>query len=194
MSRKQSIGILVGPKGRGTNLRSIVEATKAPDFPACVDVVISPLESIPATEFARNQNIRVNVIPPGDGYATRLLESLENCGLVCLAGYTRLLPQEVLEAHSGRVLNIHPALLPKYGGVGMFGMHVHRAVLANDESESGCTVHFVTPVYDEGEIVLQMKCRVLAGDSAEDLSLRVLELEKWAYPEAIKKVINGKDS
>ncbi|HSI73564.1 MAG TPA: formyltransferase family protein, partial [Fimbriimonas sp.] len=90
-----------------------------------------------------------------------------------------------------RVLNIHPALLPKFGGKGMYGRRVHEAVLAAGETESGCTIHLVTPVYDEGPIILQKTCPVLEGDTPETLATRVLQVEHEAYPEALAKVIRG---
>lgn len=108
--------------------------------------------------------------------------------LVCLAGYLRLLPLELLEAFPSRVLNIHPALLPKFGGKGMYGHHVHEAVLAAGESESGCTIHYVSELYDEGAAILQLRCSVLLGDTADTLAARVLALEHQAYPMAITKV------
>lgn len=106
--------------------------------------------------------------------------------LVCLAGYLRLLP--VPEGWEGRMLNIHPALLPKFGGPGMFGDRVHAAVIADREPESGCTVHFCDDRYDTGRIVLQRRCPVLDTDTVETLAARVFEQECIAYPEAISRV------
>ena len=103
--------------------------------------------------------------------------------LVCLAGWLRLL--KIPPTWAGRVLNIHPALLPKYGGPGMYGRRVHEAVLAAAERESGCTVHVVTDEYDAGPVLLQRRCPVLPGDTADTLAERVFELECDAYPEAI---------
>ncbi len=154
-------------------------------------MVVAPLPEIPAAEFARNQNIAISVIAPGEGYEAELVRALDRCDLICLAGYTRLLPEAVLNAHPRRVLNIHPALLPKFGGKGMYGIRVHRAVLAHGEHESGCTVHYVTEHYDEGQTILQMRCPAYPSDTPEELAARVLELEKLAYPAAIKKVLNG---
>jgi folate-dependent phosphoribosylglycinamide formyltransferase PurN len=110
--------------------------------------------------------------------------------LICLAGYLRLLPTEVLEAFPGRVLNIHPALLPRHGGKGMYGMRVHEAVLASGDKETGASVHFVTERYDEGGVILQRRCNVEPGDTPETLAARVLREEHLAYVEAIRKVLN----
>ncbi len=109
---------------------------------------------------------------------------------ICLAGYTRLLPKAVLESYSNHVLNIHPALLPKFGGKGMYGMRTHEAVLGSGDQESGCSVHFVSDQYDEGAVILQRRVPVLPGDTPETLAHRVLEQEHIAYAEALAKVIH----
>src|SRR5208337_379575 len=124
-------------------------------------------------EVARRKGLAVGVVPYKiEDYAARLLDLLqsERCDLICLAGFMRLLPSEILDAYPDRILNIHPALLPKHGGKGMYGMHVHEAVLAAGDKESGCTVHLVNERYDEGRIVLQMRCPVEAGDTPETLA------------------------
>ena len=102
----------------------------------------------------------------------------------------RLLPQNILDAYPHRVLNIHPALLPKFGGQGMYGAHLHRAVLDSGDTESGCTVHLVNERYDEGPIIHQLRCPVLPDDTPETLAARVLELEHEAYVVAINHVID----
>jgi phosphoribosylglycinamide formyltransferase-1 len=107
---------------------------------------------------------------------------------VCLAGYLRILTPAFVRAYAGRILNIHPALLPKFGGPGMHGHHVHEAVLAAGEKESGATVHFVDEGVDSGAIVLQQKVPVLAGDTADQLAARVLEAEHQLYGRALRKI------
>lgn len=109
--------------------------------------------------------------------------------LVLLAGY--LVKVEIPEGYEGRVLNIHPALLPEFGGAGMHGERVHEAVLKAGKTESGCTVHVCTEEYDEGPVLVQLTCPVAAGDTPETLAARVFELEKKAYPEAVRRVIEG---
>lgn len=180
---------MVGPHGRGSNMAAIVRACRAGTVPAVVEVVIPSGNGSGAEELARDMGIRVQVVLPGDGYGPRLMEALVGCEYVCLAGYLRLLPNEVLDNFPMRVLNIHPGLLPKYGGKGMYGRRVHEAVIAAGEKESGCSVHLVTPVYDEGPIVMQKSCPVLPDDTPETLAERVLMLEHLAYPEALAKVI-----
>jgi len=177
------IGILVGPKGRGSNMAAIVRA----GFP--IHAVIAPTEDSPALKVARSLGTPTGVVEYGDDYGARLADALSGATLICLAGYMRLLPEEVLRAFPNRVLNIHPSLLPKFGGKGMYGKRVHEAVVEAGESESGCTVHWVTEHYDEGQIVLQAKCPVLPRDTPETLAARVLELEHRAYVDAIRKVL-----
>ncbi len=191
---RERLGILIGPKGRGTNMKALANACGDKEFPAVLDVIVSPKADSPAAEYAIQNGLNLEVIAPGENYADKLLDALKGCTILCLAGYTRLLPTEVLDRFPKAILNIHPALLPKYGGKGMYGMHVHEAILANQERESGCSVHYVTPVYDEGEVILQMRCPVLDDDTPETLAKRVLELEVQAYPAAVKKVIDGRRS
>jgi formyltetrahydrofolate-dependent phosphoribosylglycinamide formyltransferase len=117
-----------------------------------------------------------------DAISTQLRE--RKIELVCLCGYLRMVR---IDGHiEGKVMNIHPALLPEFGGVGMHGQHVHRAVLSSGQQESGCTVHFVNDQYDRGPIILQRKVPVLAGDDEETLAARVFEQECIAYPQAIQ--------
>lgn len=184
-----NIGVLVGGRGRGSNLAALARATAVGQLDATISIVISPREDLPAVDTARELGLKVVVVEPEEqDYGHRLVQVLreEQCELVCLAGYMRLLPDEVLRAYPGRVLNIHPALLPKFGGKGMYGRRVHEAVIAAGEKESGCTVHLVNEVYDDGRILLQMKCPVYENDTAEALAERVLSLEHRAYPAAIK--------
>jgi phosphoribosylglycinamide formyltransferase-1 len=107
-----------------------------------------------------------------------------------LAGYLRLLPVEVLRKFPGRVLNIHPALLPKFGGKGMYGRHVHEAVIASGDSESGASVHLVDERYDEGQVLVQRRCSVLPDDTPQSLAARVLKEEHLAYVEALQRLLS----
>lgn len=188
------LGILVGPKGRGSNMRAIATACQTGELEAEVAIVIGANADASALINAAAMGLATAAISPkayGEGYGEALLEALRQarCGWVCLAGYLRLLPSEVLRAFPHRILNVHPALLPKFGGKGMFGMHVHEAVVAARETESGCTVHIVTENYDEGPPILQLRCPVHPEDSPEDVAHRVLELEHKAYVAALQSVI-----
>lgn len=183
------LAVLVGAKGRGSNLRAIVGACASGEVPAQVVRVVTPDSSSPAAQWALDSGIPAVEVRRTENYTSDLLRALQGIDIVCLAGYLYLLPPEVLAAHPGRVLNIHPALLPKFGGQGMYGLRVHEAVLASGDAESGCTVHLVTERYDEGEALVQLRCPVLPGDTPETLAARVLQLEHQAYPQAIRGLI-----
>ncbi len=122
-----------------------------------------------------------------------LLRELRGQGidLLVLAGFLRLIPADLVQAYPRRILNIHPALLPKYGGKGMYGHHVHAAVIAAGETESGITIHFVNERYDEGEHLLQAKCPVMPDDTSETLAARVHALEHAHYPMVVEKVVQA---
>jgi phosphoribosylglycinamide formyltransferase 1 len=124
-------------------------------------------------------------------YASQLIEFLkvENVELIILAGFLLKLPEAFIRAFPNRIINIHPALLPKYGGKGMYGLRVHQAVLDNKEKETGITVHFVDEHYDNGDIILQEKCEVRPDDTAQTLSERVRKLEFEYFPKAIEKFL-----
>jgi phosphoribosylglycinamide formyltransferase 1 len=154
--------------------------------------VICAKEDCPGAIAAKERGLNLVIVPYADKetYASRLAKALQGSDWVCLAGFMRLFPKEVLTRFPKRVLNIHPALLPKFGGKGMYGIHVHEAVVAAQEKESGCTIHYVTEEYDEGQIILQSKCVVEPHDTPEDLAARVLKLEHASYYLALKQVSN----
>lgn len=122
-----------------------------------------------------------------------LLHELEACriDLVVLAGFMRLIPAEIVQAFPDRIINIHPALLPKYGGKGMYGEHVHRSVLAAGEKKSGITIHLVNERYDEGQVLFQTTCPVLPQDDADALAKRIHALEHAHYPVVVEEVVNS---
>lgn len=122
---------------------------------------------------------------------TKVLEQVQQFSpdLIVLAGFLWLVPQHLLQAFSNRIINIHPALLPKYGGKGMHGLHVHAAVVQAGDAESGITIHRVNEEYDKGEFVLQAKCPVYPSDSPEELAARVLQLEHEHLPRIVEKLI-----
>jgi len=136
---------------------------------------------IPAVVFSRKDFYHSN-------YLLDIL-SVQGIDFLILAGFLWLIPGYILRAYPSRILNIHPALLPKYGGKGMYGMRVHEAVLASGDQESGITVHYVNEHYDEGQIIFQARCRVEPGDTPETLAKRVHELEYRHYPEIIEKEV-----
>ncbi len=188
---KAKIAILVGSNGRGSNAKVIAQACEQEDFPAELTVCVSPVPESRFMKEAEELEINLAVVPYGDNYGDRLLAVMGHCDWVCLAGYLRLLPPQILNHFPGHILNIHPSLLPKYGGKGMYGINVHRAVIREGDEETGCTVHRITEVYDQGEIIIQRRCPVWPDDTPETLAARVLREEHQAYPEAIVKVLSG---
>lgn len=169
-------------------MEAIIDACQARQIDGVVVVVVSPKPNI-ATELATRKGVAVSVVDPAvEGYPQRLMDALSGCNTLCLAGYLRLLPSEVLEAFPSRVLNVHPALLPSFGGQGMYGLRVHVAVIESGAKESGATIHLVTEQYDEGRILVQRRCQVLPDDTSETLADRVLIEEHLAYVEALKQL------
>ncbi len=189
------LGVLIS--GGGRTLVNFVEQIKAGHLPAEIRVVISSLPDAKGVERARAAGLPVVIVRkkdhPDEAEFSRLItEALEahDVQLVCLAGWTCF--WRIPDRWIGRVMNIHPALLPKYGGKGFYGHHVHEAVLAAGDKESGCTVHFANNEYDAGPIILQRKIPVLPGDDADSLAARVFEQETLAYPEVIRLFAEGR--
>ena len=189
------LGVLIS--GGGRTLQNFVELIKAGQLPAEIAVVISSLPDVAGVERARAAGLPVVIVRkkdhPDEAEFSRLItEALEahDVQLACLAGWTCF--WQIPDRWVGRVMNIHPALLPKYGGQGFYGHHVHEAVLAAGDKESGCTVHFANNEYDAGPIILQRKIPVLPGDDADTLAARVFEQETLAYPEAIRLFAEGR--
>jgi phosphoribosylglycinamide formyltransferase-1 len=191
--KKKRVAIFAS--GGGSNAQALLDAMREPGFPAEAALVFSNKEDAYALERGKLAQVMTLYLDP-KGYATRedfdqalvhVLGELK-VDLVCFAGYMRIVTPVLVRAFSGRILNVHPALLPKFGGAGMYGHHVHEAVLKAKEAESGATVHLVSEGVDEGEILLQAKVPVLPGDSVESLAKRVLEQEHRIYPQALRLV------
>lgn len=182
----------------GSDLQAIIDGCKQDKLNATVAVVISNNGDSMALERAKRENIpayhmSAKKYGSEDLLAEELLGVLEayQIDMIFLAGYMRMLHVNILTKYHNRVFNIHPALLPKFGGKGMYGMNVHTAVIGAKESETGVTIHRVNAEYDSGEIVAQTKVPVLQGDSPEILAARVLEREHTFLVEVISKIIDG---
>lgn len=182
----QPARVAVFVSGGGSNLQALIDRFHAdPAAPARVALVVAGRAGIGALERAARAGVDAVVVPEGAvADAGWLLEELERhaVDLVVLAGYLRLVPGEVVQRYGGRMLNIHPALLPAFGGAGMYGMRVHRAVLESGARVSGATVHLVDERYDTGAIVAQWPVPVLADDTPERLAARVLAVEHRLLP------------
>jgi phosphoribosylglycinamide formyltransferase-1 len=177
--------------GGGSNARKIMEYFKDSGV-AEVALVVSNKKNAGVLDIAREHDVPTMLIERQSFYDSQeLLEELSKRDIqfIVLAGFLWLVPAYLVKAFQGKILNIHPALLPKYGGKGMFGHHVHEAVKAAGEQESGPTIHFVNEHYDEGDIVFQARCAVNPDDTAEDIARKVLALEHAHYPRIIEQVI-----
>lgn len=189
---KKKVAALIS--GRGSNMRSLVEAAKAQaDFPADIALVLSNIADAAGLDYARAQGIEALAIPHRDfssreAFERAIQDALDarQIELVCLAGFMRLLTPWFVEQWRGRMLNIHPALLPSYRG-----LHTHERALADGVKIHGATVHFVVPEMDAGPIVAQAAVAVRADDTAEALAARVLEQEHRIYPLALLLVASG---
>lgn len=192
MSKKQ---IAIFASGSGTNAERIMSHFK--DHPlAGVSVVLSNKPDARVLERAARFNVETRVFEREEFYkSNRIQDFLEErkIDLIALAGFLWLIPPELIRAFEGRIVNIHPALLPKYGGKGMYGMHVHEAVLASGDRESGISIHYVNEVYDEGRIIHQARCPVKPDDTPESLAGRIHELEYRDYPVIIEKLLRETD-
>jgi phosphoribosylglycinamide formyltransferase 1 len=185
--------------GRGSNMQAIFEACKNGKIKAEPVVVISNNASAGALEIARRESIPAfhlsnHTHPDQDLLDQAITETLQqnHIDLVILAGYMKKIGPVLLGAYKNRIINIHPSLLPKFGGQGMYGIHVHAAVLAAGEKTTGATVHLVEGEYDSGRILKQREIEVLPDDTPESLAARVLESEHALYVDVLKEIIEGK--
>ncbi|MCS7033501.1 MAG: phosphoribosylglycinamide formyltransferase [Phycisphaerae bacterium] len=190
-----SLAVLVS--GGGTTLQNLLDRIADQTLPAVVQVVIGSRPGLQALQRAARAGVPNLVIdrsrhPDVNTFSREVFAQIDRAGvdLVCLAGWLNLL--KIPDPWRGRVMNIHPALLPAFGGRGMYGLRVHEAVLAAGCKVSGCTVHFVDDDYDTGPIILQRTCPVHEGDSPQSLALRVFEQECLAYPQAIRLFQQGR--
>ncbi|HAD14457.1 MAG TPA: phosphoribosylglycinamide formyltransferase [Saprospirales bacterium] len=187
--KKTRIAILAS--GGGSNARKIMEHFRNSDI-AEVALVVSNKKDAGVLKIANEYHVPTLLIERQDFYQTnKFLTELEEREIefIVLAGFLWLVPAYLVKAFSGKILNIHPALLPKYGGKGMYGHHVHEAVKAAGETESGPTIHWVNEHYDEGNILFQARCTINPEDTADDIARKVLELEHTHYPRIIEQEI-----
>lgn len=185
MSRKK-VGILIS--GRGSNMFALIAAAKDPAYPAEIVGVLSNRAAAQglitaATEGIATASLAQSKFPSRDMFEDTMTQVLESwdVDIVCLAGFMRILGEDFVNRWAGRMINIHPSLLPAYKG-----LDTHARALADGATEHGCTVHYVTPGLDEGEPILQAKVPVLPGDTPETLAARVLVAEHNIYPEALR--------
>jgi formyltetrahydrofolate-dependent phosphoribosylglycinamide formyltransferase len=186
-----AVRIAVLASGGGTNLQAILDFASARGdlAPWSVVLVASNRSDAGALTRARNASIDTEVFDAKDDGSTLLdLLSRHHIELVVLAGYLKRIPSSVISALHGRIINIHPGLLPEFGGAGMYGAKVHAAVIASGTRISGVTAHFVDDELDSGPVIAQWRVPVLENDTAESLGARVLEIEHMVYPRVVDLV------
>ncbi|MFB9119723.1 phosphoribosylglycinamide formyltransferase [Bergeyella porcorum] len=184
----KNIVILVS--GGGTNLQRIIDSIDKGEIPnAKISLVVADRECYGLVR-AENHHIPHLLIKRGKDFCENLDEVLpKDTDLIVCAGFLSIITQEFVTKHKGKIINIHPSLLPKFGGKGMWGMNVHNAVINAKETESGATVHFVTAGIDEGEIILQGKVSVVETDTPETLAEKIHQVEYDIFPKAIAMIL-----
>lgn len=194
-----AVKLAVLASGSGSNLQALIDAEKNGELAgASIVLVLSDKDNAYALERARQHGISAKTLKPSDfsdraAWEAALVAALEeaDADYVLLAGFLRILSGECIRHFDGRMLNVHPSLLPAYGGKGYYGLRVHEAVIANQEKESGASVHFVIEGCDEGPVIFQERTPVFPQDTPETLQKRILDIEHRLYPEAVRKLVKG---
>ena len=189
MSRRKRLRVGVLASGRGSNLQALIDAGRNPDFPAEVALVLSDKKKAYALERASVAGIEHrHVAPEEDGFYLKMGDEIERCGieLICCAGFMRILPPEFVSRFSGRIINIHPSLLPSFPG-----LHAEKKALDAGVRVAGCTVHFVDEGVDTGPVILQAAVPVFPDDDEKKLSERILGYEHRIYPLAVRLIAKG---
>ena len=185
--------IAIFASGGGSNFKSIHHHVQSGEIPGRIVLTVSNNSNSGAIKYASEHNIYNLIINKGRypspiDREELLIEALvkNNVDLICLAGYMKLLPKRIVHQYQNCILNVHPALLPQFGGKGFYGKIIHEAVIASGAEESGVTVHFVDEKYDHGKIIAQEKVKVRTGDTAHTLAERILAVEHKLYPQVVK--------
>jgi formyltetrahydrofolate-dependent phosphoribosylglycinamide formyltransferase len=187
--------IAIFVSGRGSNLRAVLDSPKLKDL-IRVKAVVGDKLYCPAFDIANNFSVPVYSVGKKEGFTSFndlkiILKELQ-IDLIILAGFLKLIPEDFVKSYSNRIINIHPALLPSFGGAGMYGMNVHRAVFESSAQVSGASVHFVDETYDTGKIIAQKCVDISEAKSPEEIAERVLRIEHQLLPDVIEKIALGK--
>jgi phosphoribosylglycinamide formyltransferase-1 len=183
--------IAIFASGKGSNAQAIIDYFKGHST-IKVALIVTNNKTAGVIQIAKDSRIPFDIISPTElKEEETILDLLDiyQIDLIVLAGFLLLIPAYLVRAYPNKIINIHPALLPKYGGKGMYGLKVHETVLANKESETGITIHYVNEKYDEGEYIAQYRCHVEPSDSKEMIVKKVNELEHEYYPQEIAKLL-----
>lgn len=184
--------IAIFASGSGTNAENIIEYFSTKNS-AKVTLVLSNKHQAMVLKRAERHNVKTVFFERDDFYVSgKVLDCLliHKIDFIVLAGFLWLVPENIIELYHSRIINIHPALLPGYGGKGMYGDTVHKAVIENSETESGITIHYVNKHYDEGDIIFQARCRVDPADNADTLAVKIHALEYLHYPGVIDEIVS----
>ncbi len=187
------IKIVIFASGSGTNAENIIryfQATKS----ASVEAVFTNKADAQVLQRAEKYQVPSQVFTKNDLETGKVLQEINTIqpDLIVLAGFLLKFPESIVAEYPDKIINIHPALLPKYGGKGMYGMHVHRAVVENKESKTGITIHYVNENYDEGNIIFQKEVTVLISDTPEVVAAKIHELEQDHFPVVIEKLLTNR--
>lgn len=183
--------IAIFASGSGSNAENIYDYFKGNDKVE-ISLILTNNPNAKVIERAERLGIECKVFDRISFYETNKIIDLlfaRKIDWVVLAGFLWIIPPDLIKAFPNKIINIHPALLPKYGGKGMFGDKVHQSVIENKETESGITIHLVNENYDEGKIIFQVKCSILPTDKSEDLAKKIHELEYKHFPKVIEKLL-----
>jgi phosphoribosylglycinamide formyltransferase 1 len=183
--------LVIFASGAGTNAAAIIDYFKQTGK-ASVSLIVSNKTDAGVLEIAKREEIPFLIVDKRTFSETLLIEQISDYkpSIIALAGFLWKMPATFVHAFPGKIVNIHPALLPGYGGKGMYGDKVHNAVLAAKDTESGITIHYVNEAYDEGDVILQARCKVEENDSPETLAKRIHKLEHFYYPRAIEFLLD----
>ncbi len=183
--------IAIFASGSGTNAENLINFFKG-NKKIEISYIFSNNKNAYVIQRAKNHDIKHYIFSRTEFYnTTNILQILQNNNIdfIVLAGFLWLIPDYLIKSYPDRIINIHPALLPKYGGKGMYGMNVHKAVIENNEKETGITIHYINNEYDKGNIIFQAKCPVNKDDTAETIAKKVHALEYEHFPKIVKKII-----
>lgn len=185
--------IVVFASGAGSNAKRLIEHFSDDGLNIEVALVVSNKASAPVLDMAKSFGVNTCILGKDGFEDIRFMNELMalNPSLIVLAGFLLKVPKLFIEKFNGSIVNIHPSLLPKFGGKGMYGMNVHKAVVSSRETKTGMTIHWVNKNYDEGRVIAQKECVVLADDRPEDVAARVLELEHAHYASTIEKILKN---
>ncbi len=182
--------IVIFASGSGTNAENIIKYFETKETGTVVSVFTNN-PNAKVLERAKNFQVPTEIFSKEELFESKVLQKLNNLApdLIVLAGFLLKLPKSIIESYPNTIINIHPALLPKYGGKGMYGMNVHKAVVENQEKETGITIHFVNENYDEGNIIFQKKVSLTNTDSPESVAEKIHKLEQENFPSVIEEIL-----